>query len=88
MLQEAADGGIDLKPDGAVIGFARLVVCAGPGQKMRPRRPIGLVLRERSGVDGVQRGEARVCALSVSAMATARLMAITGDPVIAQQRII
>ena len=54
--------GIDLKPDGLVIGDAGLVHRAGSGQKMRPRRPIGLILRQGFRIERVQRGQARLCA--------------------------
>src|ERR1700733_2755242 len=63
VLQEAADGGVYFEPDRLVIGFARFACAAGLCQQMRPRRPIGLVLRQRFYVNGVERGEARLCTL-------------------------
>src|SRR5580700_6541842 len=45
-LQEAADGGVALETDRHLVGAAGFAICAGLGQQLRARSPVGLVFGE------------------------------------------
>ena len=81
LLQEAAHRRIALETDRDLVGVPRFAMRARPRQQLRARRPVGLVLGEpRIGRDASGIAASPAPAPCISAIASARLIATTGEP--------